>query len=84
MPRLRSSEPASWPAMMCLSIAIGFEEDPARLGLPAAVDRAVDPLKYNGLTLDGDDLLMAQALTGEVSSAQLAEAICSTGRMGLS
>jgi len=69
--------------MICLSLAIGFEEDRARLDLPAAVERLRDALAYNGLTLDGDDLLMAQALTGEVSDVQLAEAICSMQRMGL-
>jgi hypothetical protein len=53
--------------MTCLSLAIGFEEDRARLGLTAAVDRLRDALAYNGLTLDGYDLLMAQVLTGEVS-----------------
>jgi hypothetical protein len=72
-----------WRGMICLSLAVGFEEDRARLGLPAAVDRLRDALSYNGLTLDGDDLLMAQALTGEVSGVQLAEALCSMQRMGL-
>jgi hypothetical protein len=41
-----------WRGMICLSLAIGFEEDRARLGLPAAVDRLRDALAYNGLTLD--------------------------------
>jgi len=42
-----------------------------------------DALAHNGLTLDGDDLLMGQVLAGEASSVQLAEAICSMRRMGL-
>jgi hypothetical protein len=37
--------------MICLSLSIGFEEDKARLGLPAAVDRLRDALAFNGLTL---------------------------------
>ena len=69
--------------MICLSLTIGFEEDRARLGLSAAVDRLRDALAYNGLTLNGDDLLMADVLAGSVSSVQLAEAICSMRRMGL-
>jgi hypothetical protein len=36
--------------MVCLSLAVGFEEDRARLGLPAAVNRLRDALAYNGLT----------------------------------
>ncbi len=43
-----------WRGMVCLSIAITFEKDRARLGLPAAVDRLRDALAYNGLTLDSD------------------------------
>jgi hypothetical protein len=77
------SPPNLWPGMICLSLAIGFEEDRARLGLPAAAERLRDALAYNGLTLDGDDLLIARALTGDVSSFQLAEALCSVWRMGL-
>jgi hypothetical protein len=73
-----------WRGMICLSLAIGFEEDRARLGLPAAVDRLQDALAYNRLTLDSDARLLAGTLTGDVSSVQLAEAICSTRRMGLS
>jgi hypothetical protein len=61
--------PNVWNGMICLSLAIGFEEDHARLGPPAAVDRVRDALALNGLTLDGDELL------GSVSSEQLAEAI---------
>jgi len=68
----------------CLSLAIGFEEDRARLGLPPAVERLRDALAYNGLTLDGDERLLAGVLDGSVSSVQLAEAICSPRRMGLS
>jgi len=33
-----------WRGMICLSLAVGFEEDRARLGLPAAVDRLRDAL----------------------------------------
>jgi hypothetical protein len=39
---------------ICLSLAVGFEEDRARLGLPAAVDRLRDALAYNGLTPGSD------------------------------
>jgi hypothetical protein len=35
-------------------LAVGFEEDRARLGLPATVDRLRDALAYNGPTLDSD------------------------------
>lgn len=70
--------------MICLSLAIGFEEDRERLGLSAAVDRLRNALKYNGLTLDGDDVLIAGVVTSDVSSEQFAEALCSRRRMGLS
>jgi hypothetical protein len=66
-----------------LSLAIGFEEDRARLGLPAAVDRLRDALAYNALTLDGDEQMFTGVLDGSLSSEQLAEAICSARRMGL-
>jgi hypothetical protein len=72
-----------WRGMICLSLAIGFEEDRARLGLPAAVDRLRDALAYNGLTLDSDDRLLAGVLVGNVSGVELADAICSARRMGL-
>jgi hypothetical protein len=36
-----------------------------------------------GCTLDSDERLLADVLAGNVSSVQLAEAICSPGRMGL-
>jgi hypothetical protein len=72
-----------WRGMICLSLAVGFEEDRARLGLPAAIDRLRDALAYNGLTLDGDERLFAGVLDGRVSSVELAEAICSRPRMGL-
>jgi hypothetical protein len=39
--------PNPWRGMICFSLAIGFEEDRARLGLPAAVDRLRDALHYN-------------------------------------
>ena len=41
------SATALWRGMICLSLAVGFEEDRARLGLPAAVDRLRDALAYN-------------------------------------
>ncbi len=66
-----------WRGMICLSLAVGFEEDRARLGLSVAVDRLRDALAYNGLTLDGDERLLAGASDGSVSSVQLAESICS-------
>jgi len=34
--------------VICLSLAIGFEEDRARLGLPAAIERPRDALAYKG------------------------------------
>jgi hypothetical protein len=43
-------------------------------------DRLRDALAYNGLTLDGDERLLARVLDGDVSSVQLAEAIPGTGR----
>ena len=64
-------------------MAVGFEEDRARLGLPAAVNRIRDALAFNGLILDGDDRLLAGVLAGNVSSVELAWAICSPRRMGL-
>jgi hypothetical protein len=70
--------------MICLSLAVGFEEDRARLGLPAAVDRLRDALAYNGLLLEGDERLLASVLEGSVSSEQLAESICAARRMRLS
>jgi hypothetical protein len=70
--------------MICLSLAVGFEEDRARLGLAAAVERLRNALAYNGLTLDGDDRLLDGVMEGSVSSEQLAEAICSAQRLRLS
>jgi hypothetical protein len=75
--------PDLWRGTICLNIAVGFEEDRARLGLPAAVDRLRDALAYNGLTLHSDARLLAGVLAGDVSSVELAEAICSARRMGL-
>jgi len=72
-----------WRGIICLNLAVGFEEDRARLGLPAAVDRLRDALTYNGLTLDSDERLLAGVLVGDVSDVELAEAICSPRRMGL-
>ena len=71
------------PGITCLSLAIGFEEDRSRLGLAAAVDRLRDALHYDDLWMPGDDLLLDQARTGQLSSEQFAEAICSEGRMEL-
>jgi hypothetical protein len=62
--------------MICFSLAIGFEEDRARLGLPAAVDGLRDARAYNRLTLDSDDRLLA----GYVSHVELAGGICSARR----
>jgi hypothetical protein len=59
-----------WRGMICLSLAVGFEEDRARLGLPAAVDRLRDALAYNGLTLDGDERLLAGVLDGRWQRVQ--------------
>jgi len=69
--------------MICLSLAVGSEEDRARLGLAAAVDRLRDALACNGLTMDSDERLLAGVLAGDVSGVELAEAICSPRRMGL-
>jgi hypothetical protein len=69
--------------LVCLNLAMRFEEDKARIGLPAAVDRLRDALAYNRLTLVGDERLLAGVLDGSVSSVELAEAICSTRGMGL-
>ena len=69
--------------MICLSLAVGFEEDRARVGLSAAVDRLRDALAHNGPTLDGDERLLTQVLDGSVSSVQFAEAISSMQRMRL-
>lgn len=75
-------KPDLWRGMICLSLAIGFEEDRARQGLAAAVDRPRDALYYNDLWMPGDDLLLDQVRTGQISSEQFAEAICSERRMG--
>jgi len=72
-----------WRGMVCLSLAIGFEEDRVRLGLEAAVNRLRDGLKYNGLWLDGDDQLLGSTLNNEISRERLAQMLCSIRRMGL-
>jgi hypothetical protein len=69
--------------MICLSLALGFEEDRARLGLSAAIDRLRNALVENDLSLPGDDQLLAGVLAGNVSSEQFAEALCSMKRIGL-
>jgi len=69
--------------MICLSLALGFEEDRARLGLPGAIDRLRSALIENDLWLCGDDQLLLGVLTGQVSSEQFAEALCSMKRMRL-
>ena len=79
-----SSPPDLFRGMICLSLVVGFEEDKARVGLSAAIERLRNALAYNGLRLDSDDQLLARPLAGEVSSIELAEAICSPRRMGLS
>jgi hypothetical protein len=81
--RTRCNGPDLFRGMTCLSLAIDFEEDRARLGLAAAVERLRDVLAHNALTLDGDERLLAGVLDGSVSEVQLAEAICSKRRMGL-
>jgi hypothetical protein len=68
---------------MCLSLAVGFEEDRARLGLSVAIERLRNALIENDLMLPGDNELMAGVLAGEVSSQQFAEALCSMKRMGV-
>ena len=69
--------------MICFSLAVGFEEDRMRLGLPAAIDRLRNALFENDLSLPGDEELLAAVLSGNVSSQQFAEALCSMKRMGL-
>jgi len=69
--------------MICLSLAVGFEEDRARVGLAAAIDRLRSALIANDLWLHGDDQLLVGVITGEVSSEQFAEALCSMERMRL-
>lgn len=81
--RSDTSDPL-WRGLICLSLAVGFEEDRTKLGLAAAVNRLRDALAYNALIQDGDEALLAGALDGSVSSVELAEAICSALRMGLS
>jgi hypothetical protein len=80
---LKAGSVKLWNGVVCLSLAVGFERDRVRLGLPAAVERLGNGLAYNGLTLDGDEQLLAGVLIGEVSSIELAEAICSERRMDL-
>jgi len=69
--------------MICLSLALGFEEDRVRHGVAEAVNRLRNALLKNDLWLSGDDQLLLGILTGEVSSEQTAEALCSMKRMGL-
>jgi len=69
--------------MMCLRLAISFDEDLVRLGLAAAVARLREGLAYNDLTLDTDERLFARVMAGEIFGADLAEAICSPRRMEL-
>jgi hypothetical protein len=72
-----------WRGMVCLSIAITFAEDRTRIGFLAAVDRLRDALTRNDLWMAGDDELLAQALTNQLSPEALAESICSMQHMGL-
>jgi hypothetical protein len=67
--------------ILCLSLALRFEEDRARVGLSEAIDRLQSALKSNGLWLVGDDQLLGDVLQGRVSSEQFAEALCSMKRM---
>jgi hypothetical protein len=69
--------------MICFSLALGFEEDRARLGLPAAIDRLRNALFENDLSLPSDEELFADVLSGNISSQQFAESLCSMKRMGL-
>ena len=69
--------------IQCLGLAISFEEDRARFGLPEAIDRLRSALISNGLWLADDDQLMADVLQGRVSSERFAEALCSMKRMRL-
>lgn len=39
-----------WPGIVCLSLAVGFEEDRARVRLATAGDRLRDALADNALT----------------------------------
>jgi hypothetical protein len=68
--------------MICFSLALGFEEDRARLGLSVALDRLRDALVENDLLLPDDDLLLARVLGGNISREEFAEALCSMKRMG--
>jgi hypothetical protein len=72
-----------WRGILCLSLAMRFEKDRARLGLLTALDRVRVALGDNGLWLDGDDELLTNVLIGKVSDEQFAEALCSMKRMGL-
>ena len=72
-----------WRGMLCLSLAMRFETDRARSGLPTAVDRVRIALGENGLWLEGDNELLAKVLAGEVKSEEFAERLCSMKRMGL-
>ena len=84
-PESKDEDPIVWRGTICLSLAIAFEVNRARFGLPAAIDRLRDSLDYHGLTLDGDELLFAGVLDGSVSSEQLTESLCcSVQRVGLS
>ncbi len=69
--------------MVCLSIALGFEEDRARFGLSSAVERLRNALAENHLVLPGDEELFAAVLKGSISSQELAEQLCSMRRMGV-
>ncbi len=69
--------------MICFSLALGFEEDRARLGLSAAIDRLRAALVDNDLLLPDDEQLFGGVLAGKISSEQFAEGICSMRRMRL-
>jgi hypothetical protein len=79
----KSSTDRVFRGMICFSLAVGFEEDRARLGLSVAVTRLRNALAENDLLLPGDDQLLDSLLAGHISSEEFAEALCSMKRMGL-
>ena len=79
---MKSADPL-WRSAICLSLANGFEEDLASVGLQAAVERLGAAPASNALTLESDERMSACVLSSELSGAELAEAICSARRMAL-
>jgi len=72
-----------WRGIICLSVAMRFEKDRARLGLSIAIDHVRVALSDNGLWLEGDEQLLADVYAGKISREQFAEALCSMRRLGL-